>query len=526
MISKTYNIDLEPACIYLRKSREDREAEARGEGETLAKHKKALFRLAKELQINVTKVYEEIVSGESLIHRPEMLELLKDVEEGKWKSVLCMDMDRLGRGNMQEQGLILETFKKANTKIITPRKIYDLQNEFDEEYSEFEAFMARKELKIITRRLQGGRVRSVQEGNYIGTRPPYGYLIEEKDKNRYLVPHPEQAPVVKMIFDWYTHEDPSLRMGANKIANELNRLGYRSYTGIEWKSFSVLSILKNPVYIGIITWKKKEYKKSVVSGKRKDVRTRPKEEWIYSKGKHQPLVREEQFTKAQEILKNKYHVPYQLQNGIVNPLAGLIKCDICGSAMVLRVYTNQRPHFICYNTRCPNKSSRFEFVENRVIEGLRNWLREYQAKWNLSKPQLKTDNVIDIRRKALQNLEKELSELEKQKGRLHDLLERGIYDEETFLERSRTITERIDTTKTAIVNAEKALNDEMQRVKAQVEIIPMVQNALDIYSELKSPAEKNNLLKSILEYGTYRKEKHQKGDEFTLILFPKLPKSL
>jgi chromosome segregation ATPase len=162
-------------------------------------------------------------------------------------------------------------------------------------------------------------------------------------------------------------------------------------------------------------------------------------------------------------------------------------------------------------------------VENRVIEGLRNWLREYQAKWNLSKPQLKTDNVIDIRRKALQNLEKELSELEKQKGRLHDLLERGVYDEETFLERSRTISERIDATKAAINNAEKALNDEMQRIKAQVEVIPMIQNALDIYPKLTSPAEKNNLLKSILEYGTYRKEKFQKGDEFTLVLFPKLP---
>ncbi|HEY8395564.1 MAG TPA: recombinase family protein, partial [Bacilli bacterium] len=51
--------------IYLRKSRADLEAEARGEGETLAKHRKALFRLAREKGINVTQVYEEIVSGES-----------------------------------------------------------------------------------------------------------------------------------------------------------------------------------------------------------------------------------------------------------------------------------------------------------------------------------------------------------------------------------------------------------------------------------------------------------------------------
>ena len=54
-----------------------------------------------------------------------------------------MDLDRLGRGDMKDQGIILETFKESKTKIITPRKTYDLTDEFDEEYSEFEAFMAR-----------------------------------------------------------------------------------------------------------------------------------------------------------------------------------------------------------------------------------------------------------------------------------------------------------------------------------------------------------------------------------------------
>jgi DNA invertase Pin-like site-specific DNA recombinase len=103
-----------------------------------------------------------------------MLQLLKEVSEGKWKSVFYMEIDRLGRGDMEDQGIILRTFKQAKTLIVTPRKVYDLNDEFDEEYTEFEAFMARKELKIITRRLQGGRLRSVEDGNYLSTLPPYG----------------------------------------------------------------------------------------------------------------------------------------------------------------------------------------------------------------------------------------------------------------------------------------------------------------------------------------------------------------
>ena len=54
-------------CLYLRKSRADSEAEARGEGETLARHEKALLNLAKKLNLNITAIYREIVSGYATI---------------------------------------------------------------------------------------------------------------------------------------------------------------------------------------------------------------------------------------------------------------------------------------------------------------------------------------------------------------------------------------------------------------------------------------------------------------------------
>ncbi len=138
-------------CIYLRKSRADEEAEKQGEFETLHRHKTTLLKIAKEKCLNVVDIKEELESGESIKDRPRMIELLKEVEDNQYDAVLVMDIDRLGRGNMQDQGLILDTFKNSNTEIITPRKTYNLNNEFDEEYSEFEAFMARKELKLINR---------------------------------------------------------------------------------------------------------------------------------------------------------------------------------------------------------------------------------------------------------------------------------------------------------------------------------------------------------------------------------------
>lgn len=514
----------ERVLMHLRKSRADFEAEARGEGETLAKHEKFLLKYAKDNKINIVNIRRELESGESLIHRPLMRQTLDEVKQGLYDGVLCVDIDRLGRGNMQDQGEIIDTFKNSQTKIITPRKIYDLNDEWDEEYVEFEEFMARKELKYINRRLQRGRIGSVDEGNYIGTNPPYGYMIESKGKkDRYLVPHPEQAPVVRMIFELYTSDDPDVRMGANKIANELNRLGYRSATGRNWQNSSVLYILKNAVYAGRIQWRKKEIKKSLSVHKKRDTRTRPREEWIDVQGKHEPLVTMETYQKAQKILKKKYHVPYKLQNGITNPLAGLIKCSLCGTSMVLRPYKNQPPHIICYNRNCINKSTRYQYVEDRIIEGLRQWKEKYKTELTKRKTDQKISNIIDIKKSALQRLEKELTETLSQKDNLHDLLERGIYDDETFLERSQMIAEKLSNLRESISITQNSLIEEKQNQEARNDIIPQVENVLDLYYKTEGPALKNSLLKSVLEYAQYHKEKHQCDDNFTLILYPRLP---
>ncbi len=372
---------MERVAIYLRKSRADLEAEARGEGETLAKHKRILLQFSKEKNLNIVKIYEEVVSGESIIHRPEMLALLKAVEAGEYDGVLCMDIDRLGRGNMREQGMILEAFQESGTKIITPRKTYDLSDEWDEEYSEFETFMARRELKLITRRLQRGRIASVKEGRYLGTVPPYGYEIAKINGHRTLVPHPDQAPMVRMIFDWYT--DTAKNMGSNNIANELNAMGILSYTGLQWENSAVRNILKNPVYIGKIKWRQKERKKSTDPARLTQSRTRPESEWIIAEGKHEPLVDEKTFAAAQSILSSRTHTPAKPKQELANPLAGLIRCELCGFSMVLRPYTKQKPHIICQNRLCPNKGTRFEFVERRLLDGMRNWLKQYKAQWEV-----------------------------------------------------------------------------------------------------------------------------------------------
>lgn len=510
---------MERVAMYLRKSREDIEAEKQGKGETLKKHREALFEFAKNQKLNVIEIYPEVKSGEKLIYRPEMQRLLDDVENGEYQAVLVMDIDRLGRGDMQEQGLILNAFRESNTKIITPGKTYDLRDESDELMTEIQTLFARQELKIITRRMQRGRVQSVKSGNYIGTRPPYGYEIRKEGKARWLVPHPEQAEIVKQIFDWYVNGDPiDGEMGANKIAAKLNGMGFKSYTGRSWESPSILSILKNEVYLGIVQWKKKEYKKTQTG---RESKARPRDQIISAEGKHEALVSQATFQKAHERLKKKYHSPYQLTNGIANPLAGLIRCGKCGRAMVLRPYTNQASHIMCTNKECDCRSSRFEFVEKAMLQALRKRIADFEVRRSEFESSIDEINASELKRTALVNLEKEKEELERQKAKLFDLLERGIYDDDTYLERSKNLAERIQSNKDRIEQISGEMNEDEERVRLQREMIPLLKSTIDLYEDSAEPGEKNTLLKAILSKIEYKKERHQRNDDFEIRVFPK-----
>ena len=79
----------------------------------LRRHRAGLLECAQRHGLLVEDWYPEVVSGESLYARPQMLRLLEDVEAGRYDAVLCMDLDRLSRGRMKDQGIILDAFRDS-----------------------------------------------------------------------------------------------------------------------------------------------------------------------------------------------------------------------------------------------------------------------------------------------------------------------------------------------------------------------------------------------------------------------------
>ncbi len=527
-----------PYCMYLRKSRADAEAESRGEGETLARHEKALLELSKRLRLNVTEIYREVVSGETIAARPVMRRLLSEVEQGAWEGVLVMEVERLARGDTIDQGIVAQTFKFSNTKIITPLKTYDPTNEYDEEYFEFGLFMSRREYKTINRRLQRGRVASVKEGKFVGNRAPYGYkrVRLEHDKGFTLEIIPEEAEVVRLIFDLYTTgevlpDGTCKRVGTHLIARRLNTLKVPTRMGGDWVLPTIRDILINPTYCGKVRWNWRHSVKKMVDGQLVVERPRASaDEYIITDGLHPKIISEEQFNLAQELISKNPPRPVGERYAVRSPLAGLVICGKCGRHMVRRPYggNNSHPSLMCRDPSCHNVSSRFSFVEQRILDGLREWLEGYRLEWGLDTPQ--DASQLEQKRRAAKRMAGELATLDKQLDNVHDLLEQNVYSTEKFLERSRVLADKIQSTKDNLkaINAEIAFD--AAREESRRNIIPKVEHLLAVYNDLPDAKAKNDMLKSVLEKVVYTKERGARNggtmDGFELVLYPRLPPSV
>lgn len=522
-------------CLYLRKSRADLEAEARGEGETLARHEKALLELARRQRLNITQIYREIGSGETIAARPVMRQLLSEVERGVWNGVLVMEVERLARGDTIDQGIVAQAFQFSNTKIITPMKTYDPANEYDEEYFEFGLFMSRREYKTINRRLQLGRVASVKEGKYVGNKTPYGYIRKklEHDKGFTLEPDPDTSSIVELIFDLYAHGEQTsdgkrMSMGVSRIVRKLNDLKISPQKGDHWATATLQQMLRNPVYIGKIRWNSRPVRKKIVDGKMVQVRPRMKpEDWVLTEGLHRPLIDWETWNAVQQKLhKNPSH-PVPKNKKVKNPLAGLVICGKCGRRMVRRPYTNRGTPdtLMCPVTSCDNISTALYLVEDRVLKALQQWLSQYRLTYGQKG---EASGQSEKKKNALQAVQGELKKLEKQKDRIYDLLEQGVYSREVFLQRTQGVREKIKQTQKSIEQLILEIEGEKKTGQIGITIIPQAEYVLAEYPKAQTAAEKNELLKSVIEKVIYTKNVngrwHAEPDDFELILYPKLPK--
>lgn len=523
-------------CIYLRKSRADRDAELYNQSkeDVLRRHRDILFATSKNLGIHIQKIYEEVVSGDTIAARPEIQKLLREIESGIWDGVLVVEVERLARGDTKDQGIIADTFKYSDTLIITPQKIYDPNSEFDEEYFEFGLFMSRREYKTINRRLNRGRLKSAQEGKWIASEPPYGYKkVKLKGEKGYTIEFlEEEIDVARMILTWHRvgelQEDGTYkRLGTDTIALRLDSMGIKPRKSDKWSRATIRDIITNPAYAGLIRWGYKKEEKNMVNGILTTNRRRSKDYYLYD-GIHSGIITKEQYYENQKILSNNNKNASVNHNNILkNPLSGIVYCAKCGK-LTTRLGENSKNKYAtlkCPNRYCDNVSSPIVLVEEKIILSMKHWLENYELDCNDS---FETNELM-LKESVICNLKKEKATLEGQLEKIYNFLEQGIYSPETFVQRNKTLTDQLQSINQNIASLQEEYEREINTQYEYEELIPKMRNIIEIYSTIEDVQIKNDLLKSVLEKVTYKKtERNTRGNamnaNFEITIFPKLPK--
>lgn len=487
--------DITHVAVYLRKSRDDKEADA------LEKHRMTLLEYV-ERQKWTYELYEEIGSGESILQRDEMRRLLSDVEDSKFDGVLVMYVDRLSRGRFSDVGMIQETFSKSATLIITPDRSYDWNNKEDEMVLSVLLMGARFEYNIIKEKMINGKRACTKKGLWTCGKPPFPYYYDRNDKRIKI--DEEKRPYYRMLVEKYLS-------GVNliELSKWLTSVVPTSYgfTKKHWSYVTVKRLLASEVHLGYVCY-------GQTTGGR-DKREKAME-WLKSKGLHEPLkTQNEHEAILARIEKSKHEHPKSRM--IVSPISGLLYCKLCGQKMVMQPvkrvngikYMVRCEHRYHYEKKCSQKAATLgnEFYEalcSKIInidEDMLLKMRESRSKVE----QYKFELSIKM---------KELAKHEGAISRLYEMREEGEISKKKFNERKLEREHQISGVEKEIVYLKSLLNEEEKAPDIDT-MMKRIQDFKGKWNNKLSAVQKNQLFKTIVSKILY----DRKEDLIELIIY-------
>jgi DNA invertase Pin-like site-specific DNA recombinase len=417
--------------------------------------------------------------------------------------VLVKEPARLSRGALKEIGYLVEILMYTGTLVLTPRGSYDLRDDRDREQFERELMRGNDYLQYQKKILKDGKLLAVKNGCYIGSYAPYGYRKTSYKEGRRtchtLKPHPEEAEVVRQIFELYRSG-----VGAINICEILDAEHAKPPRGKRWAPETVNVILRNVHYIGKVRWNYTQQGRRVEKGEIKRYKYTA-EDYLVFEGKH-PAIIDQELWDAVQAIKGKIP-PKKKGTELKNPLAGVLYCA-CGKAMAFKqVRGGGRdigvPRLLCGDQRCKTHgSATFHEVLAEVTRVLRDCVDDFQVQIEQG-----VDNSAEIHRQMLARLEKRLEDLQELETKQWDEKIKGGMPDHVF-ERlnAQTVAEIKDITQ-AICEAKDAapLHVDLH------EKLVTFETALALLQDPDAPAkEQNALLRACIERIVYSRPKKEK----------------
>ena len=300
----------------------------------------------------------------------------------------------------------------------------------------------------LSEEVKKGQAEKASRGGF-QTRPPFGYEIEAPGNPPKVVPG--DAEIVKVIFNKFVKEQWSYYRIALYLNDELNV----RINSSRFQTVRVKYILANPFYYGMVRWNRRDHVNNVI---------RDEEDWIEVPGKHEAIINEELFFKAQARIKQiKAKVKQRPVEGLAHVLSGLMRCGTCGGSMSYG-YRKQGSRFRCdfYQKGKCTKSNTISVpkLENAVYDQIK---KDAESSGKLT---VQTNTVVDT--KEIEILERQLGKIAEKYARIKEAYSAGVDTLEEYKEN-----------KERIAKEERQLITLAKEVKAKTED----NNKVDVFKE-------------------------------------------
>ncbi|MFR5631420.1 MAG: recombinase family protein [Monoglobales bacterium] len=426
-------------------------------------------------ELQIYDIYcDDNITGTTFI-RPEFSRMMNDVRERNVNCIMVKDLSRLGR-NYLESGEYLEKvfpffgirFIAINDRIDTLEKPVDISAQLKNMANEMYA-------RDISRKICSTMKTLQEQGKFVGSHPPYGYMRNPEDKYS-LVRDPETAPIVREIFqklaDGYTVHAITLQLNERGIPSpgrykfEKGLVKNSKFENSVWFFPTTRRILSDSIYLGWI--QNGKYESHFYKGGNKCVRV-PKEEWRTIKGVHEPIVEEELFNRVQDILnQNSANVGrYQSKHNQNNILRGKLVCGECGRSMTLRQrdsHGEKKMWYVCpihesYNSSyCPKKAINKDSLEHMVLSVIRSQMQMYLDAKNLivsSNQRASGKGKYEIYQKQIRGVEKQIHQYTEKKAELYRDYSEHIITEEDYIAIGQDYSKKADELKIFLAELRK-----------------------------------------------------------------------
>jgi site-specific DNA recombinase len=303
----------------------------------------------------IHKTYRDTESGTHM-NRPGIEEMLYDAEAQAFDTLLVFRVDRLSR-KVRELALMVDELTKHGVALKSITEPFDTTNAAGKMMLQMLGVFAEFEHATIVERTKVGMEKKARSGKFVGGYVPYGYQL---DPEKGLVIHEVEALIVRKLFRMYALG----KEGSSAICHELNDTGHRNRNGKKWGRRVALYMLRNPVYVGKVRWHE-----------------------VLHEGTHEPLIPDDLFEKAQEVLRerNEDLKGRQMRHGKDRLLTGVIKCAKCGSHMFGGGGCRGGKaihYYVCakrFNYHdCKQDYVRSDLLDGSIVEDLKDMFRDEQ----------------------------------------------------------------------------------------------------------------------------------------------------